>query len=202
MTSPARPPTLSLMKTQNDMAFKEWAIVCQALEEGKQTIVLRKGGVKEVDGELQPEHPEFFLYPTYGAHVAEGIKPDWRPRLHKLDKEAKDTKHVHFRLYAIVESVHKVTDWEVAKSLIPFTILSDQEMEKEFNAGDQPGLFVFILRVHSLAVPMEMLRKAAHDKDPIWAPLGTSLFTAGAFQVIPEGAWPYTRDKIRKMVQA
>ena len=35
------------MKTHNDMALKEWAIVCQALEEGKQTLLLRKEGVVE-----------------------------------------------------------------------------------------------------------------------------------------------------------
>lgn len=189
------------MKNQNDMAFKEWAIVCEALEEGKQTIVLRKGGVKEENGALVPEHGEFFLYPTYGPQVTDGIKADWRPRLHKLNKDAKDTKHVHFRLYAIVESVHKVTDWEVAKGFVPFTILSDQEAEREFNEGDWKGFYVFLLRVQSLAVPMEMLRKGSHDKDPIWAPLGTSLFTVGAFPVIPDGAWPYTRDKIHKMLQ-
>jgi hypothetical protein len=28
------------------------------------------------------------------------------------------------------------------------------------------------------------------------------MFTAGSLPVIPEGAWPYTRDKIIKLVKA
>ena len=117
------------MKTHNDMALKEWAIVCQALEEGKQTILLRKGGVAEEGDGFNPENPEFFLFPTTEHESADKIKADWRPRLHKLDKEAKDPKRVHFRLYGILEGTHKMTDWEAVKRMIPFTILSDQAVE-------------------------------------------------------------------------
>jgi len=190
------------MNTHNDMAIKEWAIVCQALEEGKQTLLLRKGGVVEEGDQLKPEHPEFFLYPTYDHGGPDGIKADWRPRLGKLDKEAKDVKHIHFRLYAIVDSVFKITDWEVAKQFIPFTILSDQAFEKDFREGDWEGLYLFVVRVYSLAVPMDLPRKSSHEAAKIWVPLGTSLFTSGAYPVIPDGAWPYTRDKIRKMIQS
>ena len=28
-------------------AFKEWAITCKALEEGRQVVLLRKGGIME-----------------------------------------------------------------------------------------------------------------------------------------------------------
>ena len=201
LTTPDATPTFIPMKNSNDVAFKESAIVCQALEEGKQTLVLRKGGVMEEGGVLKPEHDEFFIYPTYDPNVAEGIKADWRPRIHKLDKDAKDTKHVHFRIYATVDSVLKVTNWEAAKSLVPFTVLTEQAIEKEFRSSDWEGFYLFLLRVYSLAVPMDLPRKASHDKPSIFVPLGASLFTIGAFPVIPEGAWPYTRDKIHKMVQ-
>lgn len=196
-----RNPYFNHMKNNNDVAFKESAIVCQALEEGKQTLVLRKGGVIEEGGVLKAEHDEFFIYPTYDPNVAEGIKADWRPRIHKLDKDAKDTKHVHFHIYATVDSVLKVTNWEAAKSLVPFTVLTEQAIEKEFRSGDWEGFYLLLLRVYSLAVPMDLPRKASHDTHPIFVPLGASLFTIGAFPVIPEGAWPYTRDKIHKMVQ-
>lgn len=29
------------------IAFKEWDIVCKALEEGRQSLILRKGGIHE-----------------------------------------------------------------------------------------------------------------------------------------------------------
>ncbi len=189
------------MKTHNDMALKEWAIVCQALEEGKQTILLRKGGVAEGGDGFNPENPEFFLFPTTEHESPDKIKADWRPRLHKLDKEAKDPKRVHFRLYGILEGTVKVTDWEAAKRLIPFTILSDQAVEEKYNYGDWKGLHLMVVRIYSLAVPMDLPRKPAYDGCKSWVPLGTSLYTSGAFPVVPEGAWPYTRDKIMKIAQ-
>ena len=37
-------------------AFKEWAVVCRALTEGKQALILRKGGIAETGGRFQLEH--------------------------------------------------------------------------------------------------------------------------------------------------
>ncbi|HVZ81376.1 MAG TPA: DUF1802 family protein, partial [bacterium] len=80
------------MKIQNNIALKEWAVVLKALEEGKQTILLRKGGIAEEGGEFKPEHPEFFLYPTFEHETPAAIKADWRPRLASIEKENKDPK--------------------------------------------------------------------------------------------------------------
>jgi len=190
------------MKQQNDMALKEWAVTCQALEEGKQTILLRKGGVAEEGGVFKTEHPEFFLFPTFEHETPDNIKPDWRPRLAKLEKETRDPKHVHFRLYAAAEAVLKLTDFEAVKRLIPFTVLSDSAIEKKFNCDDWQGRYMYLVRVYSLAVPMDLPRKPAFEGCKSWVPLGTSLFTVGAYPVLPDGAWPYTREKILKVARS
>src|SRR3990170_4065613 len=46
-------------------ALKEWAIVCQALESGRQIVLLRKGGIHDIGGEFELEHREFLFFPTY-----------------------------------------------------------------------------------------------------------------------------------------
>src|SRR5580698_4694409 len=46
-------------------ALKEWAIVCRPLEEGRQILLLRKGGIHESGGEFELEHRRFVLFPTY-----------------------------------------------------------------------------------------------------------------------------------------
>jgi hypothetical protein len=190
------------MKLQNNIALKEWAVVLKALEEGKQTILLQKGGVSEENGEFKPEHPEFFLFPTFAHENAQAIKPDWRPRLAAIEKENKDPKRIHFRLYALVERVEKVTDWEIAKRLIPFTVMSDDAVEKRFNDGDWPGFYVFIIRAYSLAVPLDLPVKSPYEGQKYWVVLETSMFTAGSMAVLPEAVWPYTRDKISKVIGA
>jgi hypothetical protein len=189
------------MKLQNNVALKEWAAVLTALEEGKQTILLKKGGIAEEGGHFKPEHPEFFLYPTFEHQAPEDIKPDWRPRLAAIEKEHKDPKRIHFRLYAVAEAVEKVTDWDACRRVIPLTVLSEEAVHKRFHYGDWEGLYLFLIRVYALPVPLDLPHKPSYDGCKSWVPLETSMFTAGSLPVIPEGAWPYTHDKILKVLK-
>ena len=47
------------------VAFKEWAIVCEAIGSGRQSIMLRKGGIAEGRDGFAFKHREFFLFPTW-----------------------------------------------------------------------------------------------------------------------------------------
>ena len=58
------------------IAFKEWASVCDALLAGRQTIILRKGGISEgqAPGTFVPEYSEFWLYPTWVHQAEQGVR--------------------------------------------------------------------------------------------------------------------------------
>ena len=56
------------------IALKEWAAVCEALAAGRQTILLRKGGIAEGPGGFRPEHSEFWLLPTWFHAAARGTQ--------------------------------------------------------------------------------------------------------------------------------
>src|SRR5580693_4548259 len=45
-------------------AFKEWAIVVDALGHGDQILILRKGGISEGRGGFTMEQSRFLLFPT------------------------------------------------------------------------------------------------------------------------------------------
>ena len=45
-------------------ALKEWATVVNALENGDQTVLLRKGGILEDSSGFVVESEKFFLFPT------------------------------------------------------------------------------------------------------------------------------------------
>src|SRR3954447_25734012 len=62
--------------TSLQVALKEWAAVCRALETGKQTILLRKGGIYESAGEFEVEHRQFLLFPTYLHQNLKMLKPE------------------------------------------------------------------------------------------------------------------------------
>ena len=50
-------------------AFKEWAIVVDALGRGAQILILRKGGLREGSGGFRLEQRQFLLFPTLTGAV-------------------------------------------------------------------------------------------------------------------------------------
>src|SRR5580704_4045745 len=54
-------------------AFKEWAVVVDALGRGEQIIILRKGGISEGRGGFQMEHQRFLLFPTLFHQQRESV---------------------------------------------------------------------------------------------------------------------------------
>ena len=64
------------------IALKEWAALVAAIGDGKQTILLRKGGIRE--GPFKATASSFYLFPT--AFHSEGrlVKPDAEAAYHKV----------------------------------------------------------------------------------------------------------------------
>ncbi len=59
------------MEKVSSKALKEWAVTVKALNEGKQIILICKGGIREEKREFQIDDKEFFLYPTYEHQKSE-----------------------------------------------------------------------------------------------------------------------------------
>jgi len=55
-------------------AFKEWATVVLALEQGQQDLVFRKGGIAEEGRGFTVDHDRFYLFPTYFHQQRAGIR--------------------------------------------------------------------------------------------------------------------------------
>ena len=70
------------MKTM--IALKEWAVVCKALEMGKQILLLRKGGILEYRNGFEIKHNKFFIYATYEHQSKDSIKNEFIPYLETL----------------------------------------------------------------------------------------------------------------------
>ena len=56
------------------IGFKEWALVCAALGEGRQTVIIRKGGIAEGRAGFAFQHREFFLFPTFFHEQLERVR--------------------------------------------------------------------------------------------------------------------------------
>ncbi|COW51704.1 Domain of uncharacterised function (DUF1802) [Mycobacterium tuberculosis] len=60
-------------------ALKEWSAAVHALLDGRQTVLLRKGGIGEKRFEVAAH--EFLLFPTVAHSHAERVRPEHRDLL-------------------------------------------------------------------------------------------------------------------------
>lgn len=111
-----------------DIGFKEWQVVCDALASGRQSILLRKGGIHEGRQGFSFAHESFFLFPTrfhaLGDHVREGevrLAPEWQS-----GDTIRITHHAE-ALWAVT-----LTDWKDVEALEPFHIYSERTVRDRF----------------------------------------------------------------------
>lgn len=147
------------------IALKEWAIVCKALEEGKQILLLRKGGIMEFRKGFEVKHNEFLLYPTYEHQSRESVKDEYKIELEKLlcDKEndqKKSSKNAHtinrniINLFAKVSDVIEISDKSILAKLQNYHIWNDEYVTSRMNYNPSKPLYVLLLRVYKIKEPL------------------------------------------------
>ncbi|GAY17513.1 DUF1802 family protein [Mycobacterium sp. shizuoka-1] len=84
-------------------ALKEWSAAVHALLDGRQTVLLRKGGIHEKRFAVAAE--EFLLFPTVAHSHAERVRPEHRDL---LDASAPDSTDDHLVIRAAAKVVAAV----------------------------------------------------------------------------------------------
>src|SRR5215831_9182736 len=161
------------------IAFKEWAVICRALATGRQSIILRKGGIAEDGGVFRPEHPEFLLYPTYFHEHRDGVKPEFLPLFDEAEAEKPAAGAIRFTHFARVIDVKHLTDLDAALALDSLHAWTPEVVRKRF-AYRTPGLFVLSVRVFRLPKPELRVERPEYAGCKTWVTLDEPISTDGA----------------------
>jgi len=125
------------------IAFKEWAIICQTLGSGRQSIILRKGGIHEGREGFSFKHPEFFLFPTlFHEQIGRTRLPASTPI------PAGKAGEIGIGEFARVEWTATITSLETALGLREFHVWNDEVVRERFHYDEAPGLHLAFLRVY------------------------------------------------------
>jgi len=125
------------------VGFKEWALVCEALGRGEQSVLLRKGGIAEGRGGFGFRHEEFFLFPTFFHEQVVKV------RTPGAELPAPHEGEIEIRYFARLEAQCRIASWDEAVALEPFHILSESVVRERFEYKDA-GLHVALVRVFRL----------------------------------------------------
>lgn len=179
------------------VALKEWAIVVDALARGRQTILLRKGGIAEKTGDFTVEHREFLLYPT-GFHQNPGdLIPEVRGDLARIAAAPRDPSLIRMDLRATVEAVHRVEDEGRLDALAPFHLLSPKAVAARFHYK-KPGLHVLLIRAHRLSPPVTVPYREAYEGCVSWVDLGEEIAVPAGSPVMDDAAFARAAEAVRR----
>ena len=130
------------------VGFKEWALVCEALGRGRQTIILRKGGIAEGRDGFSFKHRVFFLFPTFFHEQVGKLRGDGR------ELRQAQAGEIEIQFAATVELTATITSLDTAMALERFHILQPEVVRERFAYDDAPGIHLAFVRVFRLAAPL------------------------------------------------
>jgi len=116
------------------MGFKELSSVCEAIASGRQSILLRKAGLRESTAESGFQTKHFYLLPTQ-YHEKKG-------------KASEDGFHIRVRVEVIQSG--DILEWFNIEKLLPLTAYDPSTIRVHFESRDQKLLHFAHIRAFLL----------------------------------------------------
>ena len=148
------------------VGFKEWAVVCEAIGNGRQSVMLRKGGIAEGRDGFAFKHREFFLFPTwFHEQLEKTTLPAGTLLPPQLDGE------IEIQYAVTLEWSRLVTDSTRLPVLKEFHILHDSVVEERFCYDEVPGIHVGFVRGFRLVSPRRLAMQKSFGGCRSWLDL-------------------------------
>ena len=145
-----------MLPNQSQIAFKEWAVTVNALAQGQQVLLLRKGGIHEVTKDFRVAHPEFLLYPTYEHQNEDLLKPSSQSLFQETLTDSSPAGTVTFSYWAQVTETIKVAELEKVQELSNYHIWTNAYTEARLRWKPMVPLSIMLLRVFKLEAPVNI----------------------------------------------
>lgn len=176
-------------------AFKEWEAIVEALGQGAQILILRKGGIAEGRGGFQAKHDKFWLFPTRFHQQWEKSKPALRDM---ISPSAETGPDFILRYFAEVTDTAYLDSWDQVERLNGFHFWGDEILRNRFGYDERPGmqagLHLFIVRVHRTDIPHRLAPAKAYEGCRSW--IEVPLDWPAAHPIMTDNDFAIVRDRI------
>jgi hypothetical protein len=179
--------------TSLQIALKEWASVCSALESCRQLILLRKGGIYESGGEFELENRQFLLFPTYLHQNPKMLKPDAH---NGIELKTAEPEQVRISTAAEVTDIIAVANRAQMDALNEEHIWASPLIDMRFSYKPQNQLYLLLVRVYRLHEPLMIANTPAYAGCKSWVPLEQEVGTGDALPVMDDVLYGYRRKAI------
>lgn len=158
-----------MIVTTTTPALKEWSAVVHALLDGRQRVLLRKGGIAEKRFELAAS--EFLLFPTVAHSHAERVRPEHRDLLRGAGADSTDDQLV-IRAAAKVVAAVAVNRPEGLSAIEDLHIWTAESVRADrLDFRPRHKLAVLVVSVSPLAEPLQITRTSQYAGCKSWVDL-------------------------------
>ena len=158
-----------LTATATMPALKEWSAVVHALLDGRQRVLLRKGGIGEKRFELAAR--EFLLFPTVAHSHAERVRPEHRDLLQPAVADSTDD-HVLVRAAAKVVAAQEVNRPDGLTAIEDLHIWTPESVRVDrLDFRPKHKIAVLVVSVVPLSEPVRIARLPGYAGCTSWVEL-------------------------------
>lgn len=153
----------------NSPALKEWSAAVHALLDGRQTVLLRKGGIHEK--RFAVAAPEFILFPTIAHSHAERVRPEHADLLEAAAQDSTEAA-VTVRAGAKVVAAVEVNRPESIDELADLHIWTGESVRADrLDFRPKHRLTVLVVQVAPLRTPVRLARTPEFGGCKSWVDL-------------------------------
>lgn len=192
---------MSAVPSSTTAALKEWASVVAALSDGRQLVLIRKGGLIEPGSGFALVSPSFVFYPTFEHQTVNYVRPEFQSSFERLLADRAPKDRVRVSLFGIATASAQVTDPAIIGKLSPFHIYNDAFLSQRLKWQPEMPLVIAVIRAYTL--PTTELPVAPHYAGcKSWVELESPVPLAGAVPVLEEPAFQERARAIAAILSA
>jgi hypothetical protein len=178
-------------------ALKEWALVCERLLDGRQAIMLRKGGINEKG--FWVEADEFLLYPTYFHQMADKVRPEFADECRALLASPPPDGVLRMTGVARVVDHIEVRRPEGMDSLKDLHPYDDEQVAMRLEFRPKKPLVILAVEVRRALAPVEIAMREEFGGCVSWVEVGVERPALGE-PVLEENALGAIAERLRETV--
>lgn len=185
-----------MTSTLTQPALKEWSAAVHALLEGRQTVLLRKGGIHEKRFAVTASR--FLLFPTVAHSHAERVRPEHRDLLDAAAADSTDEALV-LRAGAKIVAAIEVSRPDALDEIADLHIWTGESVrEDRLDFRPKHRLTVLVVQASPLVQPVRLARAAEYAGCKSWVPLPVD--PAWATPVLDRANLAEIEERVRRSV--
>jgi hypothetical protein len=182
-------------------ALKEWAVAVKALREGRQVLLVRKGGIREETRHFRINAERFLLFPSYEHQRADLLQPEFQDDLTAVLAGARDPSRVRFDTWGEMTDLFEITEPAQVEALAPFYCFSTQYAEERLRWKPRHPLLVMAVRAYRLRTPIEVANGPELGGCKSWLTLDQDVNPADLTAAIDDATYAARIAEVREALE-